>query len=252
LIWLAFKRRPYVTAAAMILVAWAWRAFLAHCCLTDIFAEYSENLPGYLDIFAFGMLSAYLFTRYAHQLRSTVARSAGPVVAIAGVVLLVALLQSLFNYRINDEWQGVWQIDKRPLLGFGFAMVALGFLVSPRWLQFVLANPPLKFLAAISYNLYLYHQIVARELLAWHVPPYSGDPHQDHVWQVNYTLAAFGATIVEAALVTYFFERPLLRLRPPRLGPQRNGHCAIREPARSRRRNRDRRDRDRGNARGGR
>ena len=171
---------------------------------------------------------------------------------MAGHALLIELLQSLFAYRINDQWQGVWQIDKRPLLGFAFASIALGFLVSPRWLQFLLANPPLKFLAVISYNLYLYHQIVARQLSNWHLPPYTGDPHDDPAWQVNYTLAAFGAAIGEAALVTYLFERPLLRIEPAGLRPPRNGHSPAREPARSDGRNGNRSDRNRRDARGGR
>ena len=39
--------------------------------LSAAFAQWDENLPGYLDIFAFGMISAYLFTRYAHTIKST-------------------------------------------------------------------------------------------------------------------------------------------------------------------------------------
>jgi peptidoglycan/LPS O-acetylase OafA/YrhL len=88
----------------------------------------------------------------------------------------------------------------------------------------LLSNPPLRFLAIISYNLYLYHQIVARELLRLHVPPYTGDPHADPQWQVGYTLVAFVAAIVQAALVTYLIERPLLRLPEPRLLRTQAGH----------------------------
>ena len=78
---------------------------------------------------------------------------------------------------------------------------------------YLLDNPLLRFLATISYNLYLYHQMVARELL-WHrVPPYSGDPHYDTEWQVRYTGLAFVSAIALATAVTYLFERPLLRIR---------------------------------------
>ena len=99
--------------------------------------------------------------------------------------------------------------------GGAFALIALGSLASPRWWQVLLDNPPLRFLAAISYNLYLYHQMIARELLAQHVPPYRGEPHDDPQWQVRYTAMAFMAAIAAATIVTYLFERPLLRLRPP-------------------------------------
>jgi peptidoglycan/LPS O-acetylase OafA/YrhL len=215
LLWQAFKRAPWLTAAATIALAWAWRAWFAHCCFSSLFPTYEENLPGYLDIFACGMISALIFVRYGDALRKARPAFAPPLLAACGVALVVALLQSLFAFRTVDQWAGVWQIDKRPLLGLAFAIVALGGLTSPPAVQSILDNPPLRFLATISYNLYLYHQMLARELLAWRVPPYTGDPHYDPGWQVRYTQIAFAATIAQAALVTYFFERPLLRASPP-------------------------------------
>jgi peptidoglycan/LPS O-acetylase OafA/YrhL len=253
LIWWAFKRSPYVTAAAMIVAAWVWRVSMMHCCYGVRFAEWTDNLPGYLDIFAFGMLSAYLFTNYAHRIGAAVARYAGPAISIAGVVLLVAMLESLFGFRAHEYWQPVWQVDRRPVLGLAFALIALGSLVSPQWWQFLLANPLLKFFAVISYNLYLYHQIIAREIVTRHLLPFSGDdPHYDPVWQVRYTITAFAATIAEATLVTYAFERPLQRLEPEGLRPPRIGHSPVREPARSNGRDGNRRNRKRRDARGGR
>ena len=84
---------------------------------------------------------------------------------IAGRLCPDSLLESLYAYSFHDQWAGVWQIDNRPLLGAAFAIIALGSLSSPRWWQVLLDNPPLRFLATISYNLYLYHQLIARELL---------------------------------------------------------------------------------------
>jgi peptidoglycan/LPS O-acetylase OafA/YrhL len=60
LLWWCFKRLPWLTAATMIAVAWWWRLAMAQCCYATLFAQYEENLPGYLDIFAFGMISAQL------------------------------------------------------------------------------------------------------------------------------------------------------------------------------------------------
>jgi peptidoglycan/LPS O-acetylase OafA/YrhL len=216
LVWWCFKRTPWVTAGAMIAIAWAWRAWMARCCYGTLFGQWEENLPGYLDIFAFGMIAAYAFTRFGDAWRASRLRNAAPLVAIGGVALLIALLESLYAYRLFDQWSGVWQIDNREWFGLAFAVIALGSLCGPRWWQIVLDNPPLRFMAAISYNLYLYHQLIARELLAHHVPSYSGDPHYDRNWQVRYTEAAFATTIAMAALVTYCFERPLLRLKEPR------------------------------------
>jgi len=218
LIWWCFKRQPWLTAGAMIAIAWWWRAMLAQCCYSNLFTPYEENLPGYLDLFAFGMISAYVFTRCGDARRASWFRYAAPLIAIAGFTSLILLLQNLYGYRFFDQWAGVWQINNRPLLGAAFAVIALGSLASPRWWQIALDNLPLRFMATISYNLYLYHQLVARELLWHHIPPYSGAPGRplsDPLWQVHYTEAAFAITIAQAALVTYCFERPLLRLKEP-------------------------------------
>ena len=227
LVWWCFRRRPWITALAMIAVAWAWRAALARCCYATLFPNYEENLPGYLDIFAFGMIAAHVFARYGQGWRASPWRFAAPLVATAGVLSVTGLLTSLYGYRMADQWAGVWQIDRRPLLGAAFAIVALGFLASPRWWQLLLDNPPLRFLAAISYNVYLYHQMIARELLRHHVPEFVGDPHYDPGWRIRYTEIAFAATVAQATLVTYVFERPLLRLETPQLGRRKTDAVSV-------------------------
>lgn len=215
LVWWCFKRAPWATAAGMIAIAWLWRLGMFHCCATSLFENYEENLPGYLDIFAFGMIASLLYVRYGARCRSSRFSLFAPAIAVAGFCLLVVSLQSLYAYRTEPQWSSVWQIDKRPLFGMAFAAIAFGSLVGPRWWQIVLDNLPLRFLATISYNLYLYHQMIAREMLAHHWPPYTGKPHYDPVWQIRYSELTFAVTIAQATLVTYLFERPLLKLEPP-------------------------------------
>ncbi|MDQ6823482.1 MAG: acyltransferase [Candidatus Eremiobacteraeota bacterium] len=215
LLWWAFKRAPWVTAALMIATSigyrvWAQSAFPAYAPLLY------ENLPGYLDIFAFGMLSAYAYVRFRDRMTSSRASWSAVALAIGGFILLFALLQNLWSTRLVDQWAMVWQTYNRSWLGATFAVIALASLVAaPAWRR-TLGNPVLLFFGAISYTLYLYHQIVARELLAHRIPPYAGaSEHLDPHWPLQYSLIAFVVTIAQAAIFTYGFERPLLRLRPP-------------------------------------
>ena len=148
-----------------------------------------------------------------------------PVVALAGVALCAVLLVGMFNGRTTAQWETALQIYTRPLYGLGFGAIAIGSLAAPALWQALLANAPLRFMAFISYNLYLYHQMVARIMVNAHVPPYlTHDPHFDPDWQVRYTILAFIVTIAQATLVTYLIERPLLRLPQPRLFFRARGH----------------------------
>ena len=213
LIWWCFSRRPVITAAAMVAIAYGWRVAASRCCYTGGFELLVDNLPGFLDIFAFGMLSSWFFVTFGRACARSRWQPGFPLLAIAGFVVLAELLMNLFGFRLADQWSTVWQVDKRTALGAVFAVIAIGSLLSPRWWQVVLANRVLTFLAAISYNLYLYHQMVARELLAWRIPPYVLDPHDDPRWKLTYTAVAFVSAIGVATLVTYGFERPIMRSR---------------------------------------
>lgn len=219
LVWWCFKRSPWITAGVMIAPAWAWRAWVyAHFYNAD-FVQIYENLPGYLDIFACGLLAAHVYVNYGARIGTRIAtrglRIAATLLAIAGFAYLVILLEGIFGYRLADQWAYVWQINRRPLFGLAFAAMALGSLLALRPWRALIGNRVFLFLGAISYNLYLYHQMLARELLLWHIPPSSGaDSHFDPQWQVAYTGLTFALCIAQAALVTYLFERPLMRLRP--------------------------------------
>ena len=219
LIWWCFARRPWLTGAAMIVTAMLWRLGLERCCYHSYFPSFSQNLPGYLDIFACGMLAAWVYCRYGARVTASRYRVLAPLLFFGGIVAAVLLLQSLYAFRFADQWANVWDAPRRELFGFSFSAIALGALWSTRSLQMLLANRPLMFFGVISYNLYLYHQMLARELLWNHIPPHTSSYHADPHWRLWFTVIAFAATIAQASVVTYLLERPLLKMSPPkRLG----------------------------------
>jgi peptidoglycan/LPS O-acetylase OafA/YrhL len=105
-------------------------------------------------------------------------------------------------------------VQSRSLLALTCFAAALGSLFAARALQLVLANRVLLFLAAVSYNLYLWHQPLARELVRLRIPPFAtADPHSDQTWMLAFELVALPLSVGVAALATYALERPILRLR---------------------------------------
>jgi peptidoglycan/LPS O-acetylase OafA/YrhL len=216
LVWWCFRRRALVTAGAMIALSLVWRTYAAQCCLHTTMPQMIENLPGYIDLFAAGMLSALTYVRF--HARATDRRIAflATAAALGGIALFWWLTQNLYDARFVDMWPYIWQIGFRSAWAAAFYIIATGTLFGVAWWQRAVGNPLLIFCGAISYNWYLYHQAIARGLLAAHIPPYVtknavDDPH----WQIVFTALAFAVTLAAAALATSLVERPLVKRRGP-------------------------------------
>lgn len=199
LLWLAFKHYPWITAAAMTAVSLLYRIHAQQCCLHDWMGLLVFNLPGYLDVFAAGMISALLYIRL-RDVKTPWLPAMATLLAAGGFALFAMLLENLWAIRAQSDWPTLWQIDNRTFVAIAFLLMGVGSLLAMGAWQRVLASPVLLFFAAISYNLYLYHQMLARLLVRLHLSP------------IAFTLTAFAVSIAAATAVTYLFERPLLRL----------------------------------------
>jgi peptidoglycan/LPS O-acetylase OafA/YrhL len=217
----AFLRRPYWTFAGLLAIALIFRSAVVG---SFYFLQLIEQLPAYLDFFACGMLTAYLYVSLRNHPLPAAAHYAATALAILGFAGLVALMESLFSIRYAHDGFAHWQVINRTWLALDCIAIGVGSLfAAPLWKR-ALANPLLVFFSIISYNWYIYHQVVARELWYHHLPPWVGvDPHADPHWQFWYSVIAFPATILVATIVTYAFERPLLRLEPQWLARLRQG-----------------------------
>lgn len=213
----AFLRWPLPTWAALCVAAGAWRQGVQAWWAQDL-RFLMDQLPGYLDLFATGMLAAVAIV-WLRAREAALARWA-PAFTLAAVGALVALDQlarGLWASRIdNPTWPWGWQVDHRLHLALAFFVLAVASSRAAAGWRAWLAAPAMAFLSTISYNLYIWHQYLAREMAyRWHVPPAAtADPHADPAWQLWFTVNAMAVAVAFAAAITYGFERPLLREGP--------------------------------------
>jgi peptidoglycan/LPS O-acetylase OafA/YrhL len=210
---LAFVRRPLLTTIALFAIANGWRVWVM-LANHYYYEQRLAQLPGYIDFFAAGMLGAFAYVAIAtRHPRLARRRWAFTALSIAGFVALWLLVVNCDFHRGDAEWPQLWSVEWRSALALACLAAGLGSLFALRGFQLVLANRMLLFLAAISYNLYLWHQPIARALVEHHLPPYAtADPHDDPQWKLVYWAVAVPAVIAVSALITYGVEQPILRL----------------------------------------
>ncbi len=217
LLLLAFRRRPWATGAVMVLTAVVYRGWAQDRPLGET-EHYVNMLPGFFDLFACGMIGAYVvaWVRKRQAERPGLADDLVDSLvwtAIGAFALVTVLLIFDWSYDMRfDVPSHIFRSRYRPVLALLFAtfLVATTFAVHA-W-QKILVNRVLIFAGTISYNLYLWHQIVGRLIRdrGWwkaDTPTPTDDPH----WRWTFFLIATAASILVATLITYVFERPLLR-----------------------------------------
>ena len=209
-------KRPAAVMLALCAAAAYWRDW----CLR-YFSEYSmvvNQLPSFLDVYALGMALAVAYT-FLDERRREKGEPLWQQLAATGVFLLALwgcalVMQEQARENGYPALQG-GQMIRRPVwaLLLGAGMLSLPFAVRPlRWL---FGNRAMRFLAGISMNYYLVHQVVSVQLKHWNIP-YSEfeNPNMagDTAWQGPYTALCVGISLAIAIAMTYLVEKPCARL----------------------------------------
>ena len=237
------KKSPELTLGLLTGFCFAFRAW----CVWGM-NDYSmvvNCLPNFLDVYALGFAAALLFARLEKFPQGDgscgpVSKfpqgdgSCGPVskiprrnrphgphgpvfVQILATVVFVGCVIGLCEMlKVQARSSGQTQLQEhqmlyRPVFALAFAGLILSAPFMWKPLRWLLGNRVMVFLSTISMSYYLIHQTLAVHLkrLAW--PPSLSDmPNTvgEQPWQWQYTLAAFGLSLLAAILVTYGIEKP--------------------------------------------
>ena len=209
-------KKPVLTFSVMAAVCFGFRAW----CLWALgdWSVVVNQLINFLDVYVIGMLSAAAFVRLSRREE----RKPSPAwqrilwtLAFAAVFFGLCRLMRYQASAMGDAGIKQRQMLLRPVFALCFAGLSLSAPFSLKPLRLLLGNPVTRFLAGISMNYYLLHQVVAVHLRRIGFPPsvsetpnYAGEQPR----QTQYTLLAFGLSLVLAAAVTYGIEKPAARI----------------------------------------
>lgn len=209
-------RRPVLTLSAVTLVSFCFRAW----CLWGLqdYTMVVNQLLNFGDVYALGITAAILYVRLcqcysrlaAWKKRRLLWESAATVLfflVLWGLLRLLKLQAASSGYAQLQARQ----MTLRPAFALGFAGLTLccSFCLPP--LRHLLGNRITRFLAGLSMNYYLTHQTIIVHLKRIGFPPsVSETPNMagEQPWQTQYTLLAFGLSLIAAVLITYLVEKP--------------------------------------------
>jgi peptidoglycan/LPS O-acetylase OafA/YrhL len=211
----AMRRRPVTTYVVLLVIGEGFRLWLKATDLNKLF-YYVCLLPAQIDLFALGMLSAYVYVRYRHRLRERRIEWGATALAVGATGFGTWLIDDFSHVTktLGTADHQSWQCDHRLVVGFTIAALTLGSLFAlPAW-RAIVANPVLVWFSTISYNLYLWHEAIIEQCSHTGFPC-SGitNPWQvDRNWGFDFFAIYVGVSVAIATVITYGFERPLLKL----------------------------------------
>ena len=134
---------------------------------------------------------------------------------LSGPVGIVSMINECA--KLQPAPAQLWQVSERARLTAAFSVFILSTALAAKWYRFIFSNRLMRFLAGISYNLYIWHQWLAVQLKSvWRIPHWEGTtpPNQlgDRVWMNKYALIITVAAFVAAVLATYLIEKPFANL----------------------------------------
>jgi peptidoglycan/LPS O-acetylase OafA/YrhL len=209
-----FIRKPFLTFICMCFLAYAFR-IVCLIYFPDKIEFTIRQVPAFFDIYACGMMSAYLvvWLRTRKNMRKYLLQ---PLFACIGVMSIGAFVQCLywiFSYANIDHGFSQWYSWYRLVLAFLIMVFVLSWSSTYTFLQALFSNRLMLFVSMISYNWYLWHFLLLVELKQRHIPPWVSDPPMnDPNWQVSYFALAGGLGLAAAIFFTFALERPVVRI----------------------------------------
>lgn len=213
---LAFKKKPGLTTALL----WLCSILSINTILIrrggNMNAFYVNHILTFAAFYATGMLIAVIYVYVkVYQLDNKYIKGAALILLVASI----SGLNSLFGGY--GEALQLWQLQTRIPRLLMFSGLILGAMFGYGPIRFLFGNKLMKFMSLISYNLYIWHQVISVKLKQYRIPYWEGDtpPNMlgDTAWQWKYQWLIIFDVLAVAVILTFFFEIPLAKFLKKKL-----------------------------------
>ena len=205
----AFKKHPLISYIVMAAAAWGIRLHLMYGGM-DI-SIYFNRLSAMLDVYANGLMAAMVYHRLCKKKQRAWQAWLSTLLTVVSMIGIYYVVKYQFDVLRSDPGTQYGQMILRfPLTVCGSVFLVCGSR-SILLLRRLLSNGFVRFLSALSFNFYIWHQFLAVKLKDWRIPHYEGvNPNQAGLmpWQMHYTLVCFGGALLLSLLITYLVEKP--------------------------------------------
>lgn len=208
----AFSRMPVLTYGLMTGAAFAFRAWVAQWPASDMGFN---QLPAFLDVYANGFVAAGIYVSLRRRMKEDGWTRVLMTACAAGALMVLVQLAGAQARESGTQAIRLGQMARRYPQSVMTALCMLGLSLGLGGIRLLFGNPLTRFLSMISYQIYIWHQVLAVQLRHWNIP-YSAVPNPNRAgdvsWQRQYVWLCWLGTLGLAVAATYLIERPLARL----------------------------------------
>ncbi len=207
----AMRRMPLLTAGGMMAFSLAFRAWAANQQGLDMLFN---QLPAFLDVYAIGFVAASIYVSLRKRMKEDAwTRVLMSVCALAALIVLASLVRGQAGEN-GVQAIRLGQMSRRFPQALMTALAMLGLSLGLGGIRLLLGNPLTRFFSQVSFQFYMWHQVLAVQLRRLGIPwSASATPNQDGdiIWQRQYVWLCFLAALAISAAITFLIEQPIAR-----------------------------------------
>ncbi len=205
-----FRKKPILTYIVMNIISFA---FILYAQKLENNSFMLHQLPSYLGVYANGFVGAQIFVGLSKKIkRDNYIGLISTITSLGCIYVYYIMMKELcLAEKVNN-----WQLHNRYYLSVLFMIFVLSTSFSLGFYRKIFSNRIMRFLSTISFNLYIWHQVITIALKEHRIPYYEGDiaPNEsgDKIWMWKYFLLCVAASLAMAVFTTYLIEKPCSRL----------------------------------------